>query len=213
MSQTAWLAEGGVLWGSAREGRKPVPKSRLLNENQSSAFNPPHIKLGEGCSDKRTSLLRHLWWYGFHLKQNLPVHLNPPSPNTDPESLNLSLSPSGLLPWPADLHPILGVSGPPQSAAHILPWHAPALILTYANVVLGLIVRTNCLLVSLQINISLPSNDSVVLPQSKSPCEVPGKFSRISVKASSADPPTQSVNQSLWISVELHWFALAEDLG
>lgn len=112
------------------------------------------------------------------------------------------LNPNPLIP----LQPILGVSQP----AHLLQWHAPSL--TYADVVLQLITRANCLVVSLQINISLLSNHSVVLPQSKSPCEVPSNFSRISVEASSADPPPRSADRSLWISVELHWSALAGDL-
>lgn len=107
------------------------------------------------------------------------------------------LCPSGLIPHPADPHPIMGASQPAQPAARVLQWHTPALILTYVNVVLGLIIRTNCLLVSLQINISLPSSHSVVLPKSKSTCQVLSNFSRILVKASSADPPTRSVNQSL----------------
>lgn len=205
--QPGWLREGccGAVLGKVGS---QCPNQGFWMRIRALPSTHPISRWEKDAVTKFTASSLVIWIW----KQNLPVHLNPPSPNTDPEGLNLPLSPSGLLPWPADLHPILGVSGPPQSAAHILPWHAPALILTYANVVLGLIVRTNCLLVSLQINISLPSNDSVVLPQSKSPCEVPSKFSRISIKASSADPPTQSVNQSLWISVEFHWFALAEDL-
>jgi len=60
-SQTAWLVEGEVVQGSFREGRRPVSKPRLLNQSQSSAFNPPHIKGVEGCRDKLASLLHHLW--------------------------------------------------------------------------------------------------------------------------------------------------------
>lgn len=102
------------------------------------------------------------------------------------------------------LHPILGVSQPAQ----LLQWHAPSLILTYGNVVLELITRVHCLVMSLQINISLLSNHSVFLPQSKSPGEVPNNFSRIWVKAA-----VQILQQAQSINLYgFQWSALAGDL-